>query len=129
MSKPQPFYIKIKTPIESEMIQRIAFSFGFKWVQGQTPEYLTSPFLGFYPQDKSLVFCGSESGMYDYQKVNSFDELMLRFNDLPEYKDMVDNGHTIRIHSNGDVGIIGTGVILKNFDGIATIRKEFLTQK
>ncbi len=122
-----PFVINTKNELESEMAQRIAFTFGYRWQRGgETPSHCDSKCLHFYPIDKRITYgyeYVSVGSSYNSHVIIGMDELVECLKKPPGISVGV-----ATIYKNRDVVIGGVRMTGEEFNTIVGERFKYLSE-
>lgn len=127
--------VKISSPERSEVVQRLAFTFGYCWPVGEkTVQYTDKNFLVFYPNEK--VMRHSNGIVIDHHNevshvVSTFDDVLkflINPPDVPKTK-RIDNGginFDLEINTEGDVFCGYHRIPTKLFDTVVEERNKLI---
>lgn len=117
------------TPKLSEAVQRIAFSYGYKWHAGPSGvRYTQYPFLIVHPDTKAFGFCEKdpvENQELVSRVVTTFEDVIDLFNNPPESPLVVEGTVILR---NGDVKPHALELAAEHFDKVVKARDELLAR-
>ena len=123
----------VDTPNMCEAVQRIAFSYGYRWEGAKSESKMGQKiyrdhikFLLFYPSTKTMQFTclRPEAEKIVSKVVTSLEEAVLLFNNPPEDFLVVGN---VKITSNGSVIVAdAVGMSAELFDEVVEKRRNFL---
>lgn len=129
-NKTNTWAVIIKNPQHSEAVQRIAFSFGYKWgVYGEDLVYKDAKMLFFSPNSKIITYGLTEKiHNMEYSKVcNTIEQVVETFMNPPENQQrIVEN---VVIYKDGSVDLVGEVLTSSKFDKLIKVRDEFLGRK
>ena len=104
----------------SEMLQRTAFNFGYKWQSGHVePLYLNELYSLVFSQDTKLICVG---GVNDYPQATSIEQALALFKNPPKTKEIP---HAV-LHIDGSVTLSGGLLNREQFDRIVETRAAFM---
>jgi hypothetical protein len=116
------------TPKLSEAVQRIAFSYGYKWHAGPAEvRYTEYPFLTFHPDTKTFGFVSENDIVKDHvsRVVTTFEDVIDLFNNPPESPLVMEGTVILR---NGDVKPHALVLAAEHFDKVVKARDELLAR-
>jgi hypothetical protein len=123
--------VTVDNPKFSEAIQRIAFSFGYKWSllkEDNKPQYTNATALYFYPNSKSILYgTATDISRKDVCRVsNTLEEVIENFNNPPSNSSI----GKFQFYKDGSVlvGQMGRSVSIhkEEFDEAVVARNKFL---
>ncbi len=124
------FCYRVKNATESEMVQRIAFSFGFEWAwRGKEVAYTEVKWLCFEffgSTAKHIYYSSGDSGTNGFKKIQTLDVLFETLK-TPPVKESIEVGFA-RVFRTGAVKIGPSTLSPEEFDEIYKARKEFLAE-
>lgn len=121
--------VEVGTPENSEVIQRLAFSFGYHWAANSTEVILTNTnFLIFEPKSKEITYWNSRDGvvLWVCQIVVEFDKALSLFKNPPN--NIFEVGG-FQITSTGDVIHAMETITSDVFEKVVAEREKMLGRK
>ena len=121
-----------ETRSNAELIQRIAFSFGYKWSLSDTPSYLEARYFYFDPATKEITY-GVDDGMVT-ERANriayTLKEAMELFKNPPEVEPSSLKVGSITLFKDGTLRD-GNGNLMKgeDFEKLVAERENFLGKR
>lgn len=117
-----------KSPVESETIQRIAFSFGYKWnISGNMISHVCERILCFNPSNKDITYSSSKQNVDDQVCLycSSIEEALGYFKTPPKILSSKETSRGI-VYSDGSVFVKGAALSSVEFDDLVEARKSVL---
>jgi hypothetical protein len=122
--------VEVATPNVSEAIQRIAFSYGYRWpvgpAEGEMVSHTNARFLMFTPDGNTIQWANYRQDVEAYvnQIVATFDKVVDLFKNPPQNKLKV--GADILVSKNGDVQAGVWTIHAELFDKLVAERAVFM---
>jgi len=122
MNKELCWMFKPHNAAVSEMVQRTAFNFGYKWQSGHDkPLYLYELYSLVFFQDTKLICIGSVN---DYPQATSLEQALALFKNPPKPKTK-EIPHAV-LHIDGSITLSGGMLSGEAFDLLVKTRNEYM---
>lgn len=119
---------KPESPEDSEMIQRVAYTFGYTWKYSPVPSYCTAPFICFNPIDMRITYGVNEESMRNAVKeiVTSSQKALDFLKNPPKEPEFLLVGD-FKLYKDGSVeGSTNGKMTTEEFDKLNRKRDEYL---